>query len=39
LRRFNETILEIVDRWMSVGFGYFHFQGAMPSLQLFNMRF
>jgi hypothetical protein len=24
---------------MSVGFGYFRFQCAMPSLQCFNMRF
>jgi hypothetical protein len=28
---FQRNDLEIVDRRMSVGFGYFRFQGAMPS--------
>ena len=38
LAPFQRNDLEIVDRWMSVGFGYFRFQGAMQSLQFFNMR-
>src|SRR4029077_9930443 len=39
LAPFQRNDLKIVDRWMSVRFGYFHFQCAMPSLQCFNMRF
>jgi hypothetical protein len=31
LSPFQRNDLEIVDRRMSVGFGYFRFQGAMPS--------
>ena len=39
LAPFQRNDLEIVDRRMSVGFGYFHFQGAMPSFQFCKMRF
>ena len=39
LAPFQRNDLEIVDRGMSVGFGYFHFQGAMPSFQFCKMGF
>jgi hypothetical protein len=31
LASFQRNDLEVVDRAMNVGFGYFHFQGAMSS--------
>jgi hypothetical protein len=38
LATFQLNDLEIVDRRMGVGFGYFRFQAAMPSFQFRKMR-
>jgi hypothetical protein len=39
LATFQLNDLEIVDRRMSTGFGYFGFQGPMPSFQFRKVRF
>jgi hypothetical protein len=39
LAPFQGGDLEIIDRWMSMGFGYFRLQGAMASFKFCKMRF
>jgi hypothetical protein len=39
LAPFQGDDLEIIDRWMSMGFGYFRLQGAMAFFKFCKMRF